>query len=86
VDRLLKTENSKGNSETCGMYYKSFTIVINDHDSGQYYKTTITIVSYAPNLALALDSVVSYDHECCHNLEHHLLTMLGASFTIGLCL
>ncbi len=31
----------------CGMYYKSFTIVIYDHnDSGQYYKTMITIVIY----------------------------------------
>ncbi len=27
---------------TSGLYYKGFTIVINDcHDSGQYYKTTI---------------------------------------------
>jgi len=37
-------------------------IVIYDHiDGGQYYKTMITIVSYAPNLMLALSSVVNYD-------------------------
>jgi len=30
---------------TCDLYYKCFTIVINDHnDSGQYYKTTTMIV------------------------------------------
>jgi len=39
-------------SIACGPCYKNFTIVIYYHnDSGQYYKTTITIVSYA--LALA---------------------------------
>ncbi len=36
-----------------GLYYKSFTIVIYDHnDSSQYCKTMITIVSCAPNFAL----------------------------------
>jgi hypothetical protein len=31
----------------CGLYYKSLTIVIYDcNDSGQYYKTMITIVIY----------------------------------------
>jgi hypothetical protein len=55
----------------------SFTVVIYDHnDSGQYYKTMITIESYAPNLALALASVVNYDHERCHNLERHLLSVI----------
>jgi len=40
--------------KTCGLYYKSFTIVIYDcNDSGQLYKTMITTISYAPNLALA---------------------------------
>ncbi len=30
---------------TCGLYYKQVTIIIYDrNDSGQYYKTTITIV------------------------------------------
>jgi hypothetical protein len=30
---------------TCGLYYKSFTMVIYDrNDSGQYYKTTIMII------------------------------------------
>jgi len=47
-------------------------IVIYDHiDSGQYYKTLITIVSYAPNLTLALSSVVNYDRKWRHNLERH---------------
>jgi hypothetical protein len=46
--------------ETSGLYYKSFTIIIYDHnDSSQIYNTMITIVSYAPNLTLALASVVS---------------------------
>jgi hypothetical protein len=37
-----------------GLYYKRLMIVIYDRiDSGQYYKTSITIVSYAPNLTLA---------------------------------
>jgi len=46
--------------ETSGLYYKSFTIIIYDHnDSSQNYNTMITIVSYAPNLTLALASVVS---------------------------
>ncbi len=40
--------------ETCGLYYKSFMIIIYDHiDSGQYYKTMIMIVSCAPHLTLA---------------------------------
>jgi len=39
-----------GGVMTSVMYYKCFTIVIYDrNDSGQYYKTTITIVSDAPN-------------------------------------
>jgi hypothetical protein len=34
----------------CGLYYKSFTIVIYDrNDSGQYYKTTITIIIDDPS-------------------------------------
>jgi len=37
-------------------------------------------------LALALASVISYDHKWCSNLEHHLLTTLALSFTIVLCL
>jgi len=40
------------NKGTSGLYYKSFTIVIYNHnDSSQYYKTMITIVSYAPSFA-----------------------------------
>jgi hypothetical protein len=31
--------------DTCSLYYKCFTIVIYArNDSGQYYKTTITII------------------------------------------
>ncbi len=37
---------------SCGLYYKQVTIVIYDHnDSGQYYKTTITIVIDDPSLS-----------------------------------
>ncbi len=54
--------------------------------SGQYYKTMITIVSYAPNLALALAGVINYDYKWRHNLERHLLMKLEASFTIIMCL
>ncbi len=38
--------------QTCGLYYKQVTIIIYDHnDSGQYYKTTITIVIDDPSLS-----------------------------------
>ncbi len=34
----------------CGLYYKYFTIVVYDcNDSGQYYKTTITIIIDDPS-------------------------------------
>ncbi len=37
---------------TCGLYYKSFTIVIyNCNDISQYYKTKIMIVSYGSSFA-----------------------------------
>ncbi len=49
---------------THGLYYKIFTIVIYDHnDSSQYYNTMIMIISYAPNLTLALASVINYDRK-----------------------
>jgi hypothetical protein len=36
----------------CGLYYKSFMIVIYDrNDSGQYYKTINTIVIYDTSLS-----------------------------------
>jgi hypothetical protein len=36
-----------------GLYYKSFTIIIYDRiDSGQYYKSTIMIISYDHSLIL----------------------------------
>ncbi len=38
--------------ENSGLYYKRFTIIIYDrNDSSQYYKTMITIVTYAPSFA-----------------------------------
>jgi hypothetical protein len=40
---------SVSNATICGLNYKSFMILIYDNDSGRYYKTTIMIVSYAPN-------------------------------------
>jgi len=37
--------------DICGLYYKSFTIVICNHiDSGQYYKSTITLIIYKHGL------------------------------------
>ncbi len=64
-------------TEISGLYYKSFTIVIYDRiDSGQYYKTMIMIISYAPHLTLALSSVMNYSHTWRHNLEHHLLMIV----------
>ncbi len=45
--RLLRLQRHLISDEgkSCGLYYKCFTIVIFNHnDSGQYYKTTITII------------------------------------------
>jgi len=40
------------NKTTCGLYYKQVMIIIYDrNDSGQYYKTTITIVIDDPSLS-----------------------------------
>jgi len=53
--------------------YESFTIVIYDcNDSSQYFNTMITIVSYAPNLTLALASVIAYDRKWCSKLKRNL--------------
>jgi hypothetical protein len=36
--------------DSCGLYYECFTFIIYDrNDSGQYYKTTITIVIDDPS-------------------------------------
>ncbi len=44
------TKKSLLKKSTSGLYYKCFTIVIYNHnDSGQYYKTTITIVIDDPS-------------------------------------
>jgi len=59
--------------ESNGLYYKSFTIVIYDcNDSSQYYNIMFTIKSYAPNLTLALASVVNYDRKWRSKLKHNL--------------
>jgi len=42
------------------------------NDSTQYYKTMITIISYAPSFAEALASVVNYDQKWCFKPEHNL--------------
>ncbi len=45
-------ERDRKYAKTCGLYYKQVTIIIYDHnDSGQYYKTTITIVIDDPSLS-----------------------------------
>ncbi len=37
---------------SCGLYYKSFTIIIYNHnDRGQYYKTMIMIIIYDTSLS-----------------------------------
>ncbi len=75
--RLLWIECLEALALSSGLYYKCFTIVIyNCSDSRQYYKTIKMIISYAPNLALALGSVINYDHKWRHNLERHLLTIV----------
>jgi len=59
--------------DSCGLYYKSFTIVIYDpNDSIQYYNIKITIISYAPNLTLALAGVINYDHKWWSKLKHNV--------------
>ena len=60
-----------------GLYYNCFTFVIYDrNDSGQYYKTTITIViddcNLWSSLILTIASVVNYDHKWCSKLWRHL--------------
>ncbi len=64
VNHSLPVVSLQQVTHTCALYYKSFTIIIYNHnDSSQCYKTMIMIVSYAPNLALAVSSVVNYDHK-----------------------
>ncbi len=46
----LPSTLSRLQKETCGLCYKSFTIVIyNQNDCGQDYKTTISTVIYDPS-------------------------------------
>ncbi len=58
-------------NETCGLHYKSFTIIIyNCNDSGLYYKTTIVsnLTIIVANLALA--RIVNYDCKVCCKVKH----------------
>jgi len=57
----------------CGLYYKHILMIVSDDRKWcLYYKC-----AYDHNWALA--SVVNYDRKWRYNLEHHLLTTLGAS-------
>jgi hypothetical protein len=56
--------------KNCGLYYKSFMIVISDHnDNGLYYKTTIiaNLTMIVANLALARS--INYDRKVCCKLK-----------------
>ncbi len=47
-----KEQFTKTRLVVCGLYYNCFTIIIYDrNDSGQNYKTTITIVIDDPSLS-----------------------------------
>ncbi len=49
---------------SCGLYYKSFTIVIYDHnDNGLYYKTTIVANLTTIVAKLALARSINYDRK-----------------------
>jgi hypothetical protein len=57
--------------KSSGLYYKSFTIVIYNHnDNGLYYKTTIiaNLTTIVANLALARS--VNYNHKVRYKLKH----------------
>ncbi len=57
-------------NEDSGLYYKSFTIIIYDHnDNCLYYKTTIVanLTMIIANLALARS--INYDHKVCCKLK-----------------
>jgi hypothetical protein len=54
----------------CGLYYKSFTIVIYDHnDNGLYYKTKIVANLTTVVAKLALARIVNYDDKVCCKLK-----------------
>ncbi len=55
---------------SCGLYYKSFMIIVYDlNDNGLYYKTTIIVnlTTIVANLACARS--VNYDHMVCCKLK-----------------
>ncbi len=61
--------------------WSTFTSVIYDrYDSVQYFM----IVSYAPNLALALANVINYDCEWCHNLEQFTIISYAPNLALAL--
>ncbi len=56
---------------SCGLYYKSFTIVIYDrNDNGLYYKTTIEANLTMIVAKLALARSINYDRKVCCKLKH----------------
>ncbi len=58
-------------------------IIYYHNDSGQYYKTMIMIISYAPNFTLSLASVVNYIHKQRHKIWNVTYWMTQeVSFTI----
>jgi len=64
VATALVAEKKFYNCDTCGLYYKSFTIVIYNHnDNGLYYKTTIIA-------NLAWPRSVNFDHKVRCKLKH----------------
>ncbi len=69
----LKFVHDNSENFPSGLYYKSLTIIIYDHnDSSQYYNTMIMTVSYTPNLTQTLASVVNYDHKWRSKLKRKL--------------
>ena len=77
INWTIQTLNTDYFLLTCGLYNKSFTIVIYDpNDSSQYYNTMIMIISYAPNLTLALASVFNYDRKWRSKLKCNLQFMI----------
>ena len=66
---LITTVKSFANVP-CGLYYKSFTIIIyNRNDNGLYYKTMIVanLTTIVANLALARN--INYDCKVCCKLK-----------------
>ncbi len=55
---------------SCGLYYKSFTVITDDrNDSSLYYKTTLLDKAKLILANLALAKGVNYDCKVCSRLE-----------------